>query len=113
MIIGSISENISDEQRVAITPDIIKKYKSLGLEVHLSKDYAKHIGISDQEYEEEGASISDSSEIISNSNAILQMNILNDENLRLKISNAGFELAKKHTYTKRVEKLIEFYEVTK
>ncbi len=81
MIIGSISENISDEQRVAITPDIIKKYKSLGLEVHLSKDYAKHIGISDQEYEEEGASISDSSEIISNSNAILQMNILNDENL--------------------------------
>ena len=39
--------------------------------------------------------------------------LLNDENLRLKISNAGFELAKKHTYTKRAEKLIEFYEVIK
>ena len=39
MIIGSISENLDIEQRVAITPDIIKKYKSLGLEVHLTKNY--------------------------------------------------------------------------
>ena len=39
--------------------------------------------------------------------------LLDDENLRLKISNAGFKLAKKHTYTKRAEKLIEFYEVIK
>ena len=57
MIIGSISENIKLEKRVAITPDIVKKYKSLGLEVHLSKDYAIHLGISDKEYIEGGASI--------------------------------------------------------
>ena len=30
MIIGSISENREIEKRVAITPDIIKKYKSIG-----------------------------------------------------------------------------------
>ena len=30
MIIGSIFENKSIENRVAITPDIVKKYKSLG-----------------------------------------------------------------------------------
>jgi len=35
--------------------------------------------------------------------------LLNDENLRLKIAIAGYELAKKHSYTKRVEKLIQFY----
>ena len=37
MIIGSISENKSLDQRIAITPDIVKKYKSLGLDVHLSE----------------------------------------------------------------------------
>ena len=81
MIIGSILENIKLEQRVALTPDIIKKYKSLGLEVHLSKNYAIHLGISDKEYESEGAVISNSDEILSTSRAILQMNILSDENL--------------------------------
>ena len=55
MIIGSISENKNFEKRVAITPDIIKKYKSLGLEVHLSKSYAVHLGIKDKQYEQEGA----------------------------------------------------------
>ena len=78
MIIGSILENIKLEQ-VALTL-MIKKYKSLGLEVHLSKNYAIHLGISDKEYESEGAVISNSDEILSTSRAILQMNILSDEN---------------------------------
>ena len=82
MIIGSISENIEVEKRVAVTPDIIKKYKSLGLEVHLNKNYAVHIGINDKEYETNGAKIlANTEEVISKSNAILQMNILSDENL--------------------------------
>ena len=82
MIIGSISEDLNVEKRVAITPDIVKKYISLGLKVNLSKNYASHIGISDNQYEIEGAKILPSNaEVISNSNAILQMNILSDENL--------------------------------
>ena len=75
MIIGSVSENTSLEKRIAITPDIVKKYTSLGLKVHLSKDYASHLGINDKEYEVEGASIFSAEEVISNSNAILQMKI--------------------------------------
>ncbi len=82
MIIGSISEDTSIEKRVAITPDIVKKYKSLGLKVCLSKNYALHLGIKDSEYVNEGASIfSDNKEIILKSNAILQMNIISDDNL--------------------------------
>ena len=79
MIIGSISENIDYEKRVAITPDVVKKYKSLGLEVHISKNYAVHLGIDDNNYISEGASIFSNEEILLNSNAIVQMNILNDE----------------------------------
>ena len=81
MIIGSILENIKIEKRVAITPDVVKKYKSLGLEVHLSKNYALHLGISDDKYSSEGATILESNEIISKADALLQMNILSNENL--------------------------------
>ena len=86
MKIGSISEDKALENRVAITPDIIKKYKSVGLEVNLIKDYASHIGIRDEQYESEGANIfSSEDDILSNCDAILQMNILRDEYLnRLK-----------------------------
>ena len=83
MIVGSISENINTEKRVAITPDIIKKYKSLGLEVNLSKNYALHLGITDKEYEEQGASIINNyEELISNSNIIVQMSLHDDENIK-------------------------------
>ena len=81
MIIGSISENKNLEKRVAITPDIIKKYKSLGIEVYLNNDYASHLGISDKDYEIEGAKILSKDEIVSNSNAILQMNIPDEDDL--------------------------------
>ncbi len=81
MIIGSISENVKFEKRVAITPDIIKKYKSLGIEVHVTNDYAAHLGISNKDYENEGAFISSEEKIISDSNAIIQVSIIKDENL--------------------------------
>ena len=82
MKIGSISENLDLEHRVAITPDVIKKYKSLGLEVNISKNYASHLGIDDKVYENEGANILNSDEeVISISKAILQMNIPSEENL--------------------------------
>tara|TARA_A100001011_G_scaffold373358_1_gene432701 strand:- start:2437 stop:3525 length:1089 start_codon:yes stop_codon:yes gene_type:complete len=82
MIIGSVSEDKNFEKRVAITPDIIKKYVSLGLEVHLSQNYASHLGINDEEYKNEGAVILENDEeVIKNCDAILQMSILSDDNL--------------------------------
>ena len=83
MIIGSISENKNQEKRVALTPDIVKKYLSLGLEVNLVKDYATHMGISDEMYIAEGAKIYPNDvEVLSKSNVLIQMGILNDENLK-------------------------------
>ena len=44
MIIGSISENKDLEKRIAITPDIAKKYIDLGFEIQLSENYGEHLG---------------------------------------------------------------------
>ena len=82
MILGSISENKNQEKRVALTPDIVKKYLSLGFEVNLIKDYATHLGVNDELYKSEGAKIYQSEdEVLSNSNIVVQMGILNDDNL--------------------------------
>ena len=66
MKVGSILENQKFEKRVAIMPEIVKKYLSLGFEILLSKNYASHLGIEDQEYLKLGAKISaDENEILS------------------------------------------------
>ena len=50
MRIGSVTENQNIEKRIAVTPEIVKKYTSLGFEVTLIKNYASHLGIMDEEY---------------------------------------------------------------
>ena len=86
MIIGSISENTNLEKRVAVTPDVVKKYISLGLKVHLSKNYASHIGINDNEYQLEGAKIfSNSNEVITSSDAIIQLNYSSNYSILLTV----------------------------
>ena len=107
MIIGSISENINLEKRVAITPDIIKKYISLGLEVYLKKDYALHLGITDKDYEDEGANIcSNEDEVISKCDVIVQMNIISDENLvKMKKDQILIGVLNAHVNAKKFEEL--------
>ena len=57
MKIASILENQKIEKRIAITPEIAKKYVSLGIDVSLCENYAIHLGIKDEEYRELGVSI--------------------------------------------------------
>ena len=79
MKIGSIAENQKTEKRVAITPEIVKKYLSLGFEVCLSKNYGSHLGINDKNYLDLGAKIfDDDNEIFSNSDIIVQLSMLSD-----------------------------------
>jgi len=80
MRIGSILENHNIEKRIAITPDIVKKYTSLGFEVILSENYGSHLGIKDDQYKELGAIISkDEIEILKSSNIIVQLAMLSDD----------------------------------
>ena len=80
MKIGSILENQKFEKRVAITPDVVKKYHSLGLEIYLVENYATHLGINDKEYLDLGAKIfKDENEILENSDVIVQLGMLSDD----------------------------------
>ena len=54
MKIGSILENQAIEKRIAITPEIVKKYISLGFEVSLIENYGSHLGIKDKDYSDLG-----------------------------------------------------------
>jgi len=84
MKIASILENQDIERRIAITPDIVKKYTSLGIEILLTKNYGSHLGISDKEYIDLGVKIlNDESEIIKNSDLIVQLRMLSDEKSHL------------------------------
>ena len=80
MKIGSVLENQENERRISITPDVIKKYTSLGFEVLLSENYGRHIGINDDEYLNLGVKIlKDDKEIISSSDIIVQLGMLPDD----------------------------------
>jgi len=80
MRIGSILENQKIEKRISITPEIAKKYISLGFEISLSKNYGSHLGIIDNDYTNLGVKIlKDDNEIISNSDLLIQLGLLSDE----------------------------------
>ena len=80
MRIGSILENRQIEKRVAITPEIVKKYISLGFKINLSENYGSHLGIKDDEYVKMGANLNkDDKEILNSSDIILQLGMLSEE----------------------------------
>jgi NAD(P) transhydrogenase subunit alpha len=91
MRIASLSEDQKVEKRIAITPEIAKKYISLGIEVSLSKDYGSHLGIKDEEYTELGVLIlNEEKEIINNADIIIQLGLLSDDKNSLLKENQTF-----------------------
>ena len=91
MKIASILENQKIEKRIAITPEIAKKYISLGIEVSLAKNYGSHLGIKDEEYKKLGVLISeDEKEIISTADIIVQLGLLSDDKNSLLKENQTF-----------------------
>ena len=84
MRIVSVTENKDIEKRIAITPEIAKKYLSFGFEVCLPKNYGDHLGFTDKDFKDLGVDILESEKkIIENANIILQLNLPSDEKLSL------------------------------
>ena len=84
MRIGSVLENLNIEKRIAITPEIAKKYISLGIDVSLPENYASHLGINTSQYSDVGVLISkDEKEIISSSDILVQLNLPSEDRYSL------------------------------
>ena len=84
MKIGSILENQKIDKRISITPEIAKKYISIGLDVHLLRNYGAHLGISDEEFKNIGVKFSDDeNEVINLSNIIVQLGLLSEDKFSL------------------------------
>ena len=84
MNLSSISENLNVEKRIAITPEIAKKYISLGFNLTLPNNYGTHLGFSDEEFKNLGVNLIDNEEeIIKNSNIIAQLGLPDEDKLLL------------------------------
>ena len=84
MKIGSILENQKIDKRISITPEIAKKYISIGFDVFLTKNYGVHLGISDEEFKNIGVKFSeDENEVINLSNIIVQLGLLSEDKFSL------------------------------
>ncbi len=81
MNLVSISENKKLEKRIAITPEIAKKYLSLGFSLYLPNEYGSHLGFKDEYYKALGVTfLNDEKEIISKADIIVELG-LPDENI--------------------------------
>ncbi len=107
MRIGSISENQNIEKRIAITPDIIKKYISLGFEVCLNENYGSHLGIQDKDYKDAGGYIvKDELEVLNTSDIIVQLGILSDDkNLNIKENQTIIGVLNPYSNKEKLENL--------
>ena len=82
MRIVSILENQKVEKRIAITPDIAKKYIALGFKISIIEKYGEHLGFKDSDYKELGVEIStNKSEVLNSADIIIQLGLLSDENI--------------------------------
>ncbi|WP_075501788.1 Re/Si-specific NAD(P)(+) transhydrogenase subunit alpha [Candidatus Pelagibacter communis] len=82
MNLVSISENKNLEKRVAVTPEIAKKYINLGFNLSLPNEYGTHLGFKDNDYKNLGVNIiADEKEIISKADIIIQLNLPDEDKL--------------------------------
>ena len=109
MRIVSVLENQKIEKRIAITPEIAKKYISLGFEVSLPENYGFHLGFKDAEYKEFGVKISgDEKEILNNADIIVQLGLLSDEkNLLLKENQTFIGVLNPNDNKKKIDSLVK------
>ncbi len=84
MKLASISENHNLEKRIAITPEIAKKYVSLGFNLTLPKNYGVHLGFRDSDFQNLGVHFLDNDEeIIKNSEIVIQLGLPDEAKLSL------------------------------
>ena len=113
--IGSVKENLDTEKRISITPETTKKLIDLKFSVFLEKNYGKHLGIFDVEYEKEGANIlAAANEIFRKSDIILktscplkeEVNLIKDKSILIGQFN---QLSNKEIINTLIKKKIKIF----
>ena len=109
MIIGSVTEDKKIERRIAITPDIAKKYITLGLEVSLPENYGEHLGFKDIKYKELGVKIfKEEEEVINRANIIVQLGLpLDDKILLIKENQTLIGVLNPYNNKEKIENLVK------
>ena len=107
MRIGSILENQDIEKRISITPEIVRKYISLGFEVCLSENYGTHLGIKDDHYKDEGVIIEKvETEVINSSDIVVQVGMLSDDKIsKIKENQTLIGVLNPYTNKEKLENL--------
>ena len=109
MKLGSIVENLDSEKRVAITPEIAKKFIDNGFEVNLQKNYAKHLGFDDKDYEAVNVKIfNDEKSVLKNTEILVQLNLPSEslfENFSQNKTLVG--VLNPYQNTKKLEELVK------
>ena len=108
MKIVSTSEDKNIEKRIALTPDISKKYISNGFEVSVSKNYGTHLGFSDNEFKDCGVQIVENEkDLIDTADLIIQLNLPSDEKLSyLKANQNLIGVLNPFSNKKKIDELI-------
>ena len=84
MHLGSILENKVVEKRLAITPEMAKKYIGLGFKLSLPNGYGVHLGFDDENYRNLGVDLlNNEKEIINKADIMVQIGLPDDEKLSL------------------------------
>jgi len=109
MKIVSISENKEIEKRIAITPEIAKKYLDIGFEVSLSKNYGIHLGFGNDNYVELGVTLSkDNKEIIDGADVIVQLGLPSEDTIsHMKENQILIGVLNPYDNKKKINSLIE------
>ena len=82
MHLVSITENQKIEKRISITPEIAKKYISLGFKLSITNGYGIHLGFKDEDYKNLGVNLLDNeNEILKGADIITQLGLPEDEKL--------------------------------
>ena len=82
MRIVSVSEDKNFEKRIAITPEIAKKYISIGIDVSLPEGYGNHLGFIDEEYKKIGVDlVKDEKNLFDKADILVQLALPSDDKL--------------------------------
>ena len=107
MKIGSILEDNTLEKRVAITPEVAKKFIDIGFEVNLQKNYADHLGFKDKQYEDLNVKLMDTEElVIENSEVLAQLNLPSESFLQYTSNKTIIGLLNPYQNKKNLDKFI-------